>query len=191
MARGAVAGYAGAAYRMDSCAHQGVPHLSEEIIMKVPFPSNQPLRSAAWALAVALLGGCAAMAPPPDRGALHEQVMAAERAFARTMADRNAAAFATFLSSEAVFESGKDTTRGSANIAALWHRFFEKPAAPFSWYPDRVEVLDSGTLALSTGPVLDAQSRPIGRFTSIWRLESPGTWRIIFDAGCNCACERH
>jgi ketosteroid isomerase-like protein len=24
----------------------------------------------------------------------------------------------------------------------------------------------------------------IGRFTSIWRLESDGKWRVIFDRGC-------
>jgi len=151
----------------------------------------RPLRGAAGLLAAAVLAGCAAMAPPPDRGALHDQVMATERAFAKSMADRDAARFAGFLSAETVFVAGKNTAHGSANVAALWQKFFDKPVAPFSWYPDRVEVLDSGTLALSTGPVLDAQSRPIGRFTSIWRLEAPGTWRIIFDSGCDCDCERH
>jgi ketosteroid isomerase-like protein len=134
-------------------------------------------------LAGIFLLGCAVTQPPADAGALREQVLVTERAFARTMADRDAARFATFLSSEAVFVSGKTATRGSANIAALWARHFTNPAAPFSWYPDQVEVLASGTLAYSSGPVLDPQSRPIGRFSSIWRLEGPGVWRIVFDSG--------
>jgi len=44
-------------------------------------------------------------------------------------------------------------------------------------------VLDSGTLALSTGPVKDPKGEIVARFNSIWRLES-GQWRVIFDKGC-------
>jgi ketosteroid isomerase-like protein len=149
-------------------------------------------RSFAGLLAGLMLLGCSTVQAPADPAALREQVLATERAFAKTMADRDAARFASFLSPEAVFVSGKGATRGSSNVAALWGRFFEKPAAPFSWYPDRVEVLDSGTLALSSGPVLDPQTRAIGRFSSIWRLEAPGVWRIVFDAGSDaCDCEHH
>lgn len=56
-------------------------------------------------------------------------------------------------------------------------------APPFSWEPDVVEVLESGTLALSSGPVLDPAGKLIGRFNSIWRREAPGVWRIVFDRG--------
>jgi hypothetical protein len=49
-------------------------------------------------------------------------------------------------------------------------------------------VLDSGALALSSGPVTGPGGEQLGTFTSIWRLEAPGTWRIIFDKG-NKACE--
>ncbi len=44
-------------------------------------------------------------------------------------------------------------------------------------------MLGDGTLALSTGPVRDAAGRTIARFNSIWRLEAPGVWRIVFDKG--------
>jgi hypothetical protein len=52
-----------------------------------------------------------------------------------------------------------------------------------------VEVVDSGTLAYSGGPVYDPSGKVVGRFNSIWRLEAPGTWRVVFDRGspvCNC-----
>jgi ketosteroid isomerase-like protein len=142
--------------------------------------------------ALALLG-CAGTPAPPSRAAdvaaLREQVFATERAFAKTMADRDFAAFTSFLSEEAVFFSGPTPLRGKAEVAARWKRFFEAKQAPFSWEPAQVEVLDSGTLALSTGPVRDPAGKQFATFTSVWRLEAPGTWRIVLDKGedyCDC-----
>jgi ketosteroid isomerase-like protein len=124
-----------------------------------------------------------AFAQNPAWNDLQRQVAATERAFAKTMADRDHAAFARFLSAETVFFSATPALRGSAAVAAWWKRFFESPQAPFSWEPETVEVLDSGTLALSSGPVRDPSGKIVNTFTSIWRLEAPGTWRIIFDKG--------
>jgi ketosteroid isomerase-like protein len=138
---------------------------------------------------VALLSGCTSLQSRPGNVDLRQQVADTERAFARTMAARDHAAFASFVSAEAVFISGERTLRGRRQIADSWKRFYETPDAPFSWEPERVEVLDSGTLALSTGPVHDPSGKRIGTFTSIWRLEAPGTWRIIFDKG-DPACEK-
>ena len=73
-------------------------------------------------------------------------------------------------------------------MAQEWLRFYHDPQAPFSWEPEQVEVLDSGTLALSSGPVRDPSGKIIASYNSIWRLEAPGHWRIIFDKGCNDAC---
>ena len=79
--------------------------------------------------------------------------------------------------------------RGKPEITEFWKRFYDGPAAPFSWQPETVEVLDSGNLALSSGPVRDPNGKLVATFTSIWRQEAPGTWRIIFDKGndvCDC-----
>jgi ketosteroid isomerase-like protein len=112
------------------------------------------------------------------------QVRAAEIAFARTMADRDPDAFITHVSAEAVFFGDFDVHRGIDEIRSAWRRFFEGDTAPFSWAPERVEVLDSGTLALSTGPVRDPDGQEIGTFSSIWHLEADGVWRVVFDKGC-------
>lgn len=139
-----------------------------------------------------LFAGCATSLPKSDRAALAAQVADTERAFAKTMADRNHAAFTSFLSEEAVFFSGPEPSRGKEQVAALWKPYYEKPTAPFSWKPERVEVLNSGTLAHSTGPIHDSAGKLIGTFTSIWRLEAPGTWRVIFDQGNEvCDCAKH
>ena len=118
-----------------------------------------------------------------DVDALSRQVADTERAFARSMAERDHAAFSALLSEHAVFDGGAQVLRGKAAVAAGWKRFFDAPKAPFSWQPDAVLVLADGTLAHSTGPVRDADGRLIARFNSIWRQEAPGVWRIVFDKG--------
>jgi len=115
---------------------------------------------------------------------LEQQVRRTEQAFAKTMADRDHGAFASFLADETVFLSGRGPQRGKATVAAAWKRFYEGTQAPFSWEPETVQVLDSGTLALTTGPVKDPAGKLSGTFTSIWRREADGRWKIIFDKGC-------
>jgi ketosteroid isomerase-like protein len=133
-----------------------------------------------------LLAACGTTTTRADRAELERQVAETERAFAKTMADRDHAAFTSFLSDETVFFSGDTPLRGKQSVADAWKRFYEKPAAPFSWRPQVVQVLDSGTLALSNGPVFDPSGKCIGSFLSIWRQEAPGAWRIVFDKGGAC-----
>lgn len=140
---------------------------------------NPLLRGLAASLVLCALQ---AQAQPPG-SALEEQVFAAERAFAKSMADRDAGAFARYVADEAIFFTSGTPLRGKSEVVSGWSRFFEGEAAPFSWEPDQVEVLESGTLALSTGLVRDPGGKVVGRFNSIWRQESPGVWRVVFDKG--------
>jgi ketosteroid isomerase-like protein len=133
------------------------------------------------ALLLGLFMTATAVQAAPD-GA-QAQVFATERAFARSMAERNHAAFAALLSEQAVFFSSRGVLHGRAAVAAGWKPFFDGPVAPFSWEPDQVEVLADGTLAHSSGPVRGPDGHLVSRFNSIWRLEAPGQWRIVFDKG--------
>jgi ketosteroid isomerase-like protein len=130
-----------------------------------------------------------ATAARPSNADLKRQVMAAERAFAATMRARDLEAFGDFVDDEAVFFAGTAPVRGRAAIVEVWRQYYLGPRAPFSWAPDGVEVLDSGTLAYSGGPVYDAAGKQVGRFNSIWRLQAPGRWKVVFDRGegmCDC-----
>jgi len=141
------------------------------------------------ALSIAAIAGCTNMTPKLSTADLQKQVADTERGFAKTMADRNHAAFVSFLADETIFFTSKNALRGKQAVADFWKKFYEGPTAPFSWEPQTVEVLDSGTLALSSGPVYDPQGKNVATFTSIWRLEAPGTWKVIFDKGnevCDC-----
>jgi ketosteroid isomerase-like protein len=135
---------------------------------------------------VALLAACgdAIHGPAPTAGpALREQVLAAERAFAGTMAQRDFAAFGRYVDAEAVFFGDTQVLRGRQAVLDAWQRYYADRQAPFSWEPDTAEVLQSGTLALTSGPVRDATGKPIARFNSIWRRDAQGGWHVVFDKG--------
>ena len=76
-----------------------------------------------------------------------------------------------------------------AEVVGAWKRFFDGPDAPFSWKPTEVEVLASGSLGMTSGPVYDPKGNRIGTFNSIWQKQRDGSWKIIFDKGCPpCDC---
>lgn len=136
-----------------------------------------------------LLATGLANAANPTNAELKQQVMEAERAFAKTMKDRDFAAFTRYVSDEAVFFGGGQAITGKEAVAKAWKGLYEKPEAPFSWDPDTVEVLASGTLAISSGPIYGPDGVSRSRFNSIWRQDAPGVWHVIFDKGtpvCNC-----
>ena len=142
-----------------------------------------PVNKQAITLVLALVGFATIASGAASRSELAAIVEARENAFAKTMAERDLESFATFISPEAIFFNGDEALRGRDAIVASWSRFFEGPTAPFSWQPDIVEVLDSGHLALSSGPVYTPDGEEAGRNNSIWRKDADGVWRIIFDKG--------
>jgi ketosteroid isomerase-like protein len=126
--------------------------------------------------------GCSPAVRQPIE-ASQAKVEAREIAFAATMAARDPDGFLTFISPEAVFFHGNTPLVGLEAIARAWAPFFEGPEPPFAWRPDVVVVLESGRLALSSGPVLDPAGRELGRFNTVWRKDGDGQWRVVFDKG--------
>ena len=145
-------------------------------------------RSIPLAVLTLILGPLALRAQAPDP-ALRQQVFAAESTFAASFARRDTAAFAALVAPDAVF-FGQGALRGKAAVVEGWRGMLLEPTPPFSWKPEVVEVLESGTLALSSGPVLDPDGKRVGTFNSVWRRERDGTWRVVFDKGCPpCNCD--
>jgi ketosteroid isomerase-like protein len=144
------------------------------------------MRKAIFGL-VLLTAACAGPADGQANQELATQVRAAETAFAASMASRDLEAFASHVASDALFFGGKGVLRGKEAVVAGWKPFFEGDKAPFSWAPESVEVLDSGTLAFSSGPVRNAEGQQTATFNSVWRREADGKWRVVFDKGCECS----
>ena len=140
-------------------------------------------------LACLLASALVTAARAETREQLTQQVRDAENAFAATMAARDHKAFATFIADDAIFFGGDTPARGKAAVVESWKGLYEKPNAPFSWRSETVEVLDSGKLAHSSGPVLNAKGERVATFNSIWRRERDGSWKVVFDKGCDaCRC---
>ena len=141
-------------------------------------------RTRAALVMVALAGASAPTAVSAQfDGPAADAVRAREVAFAKTMADRDFEAFLTFIAPDAVFFNGDTPQRGRTVIGEAWRPFFEGDAAPFSWEPDLVQVLDSGDLALSSGPVIGPDGESSSRFNSIWQKSPGGMWYVVFDKG--------
>jgi len=143
--------------------------------------------SAALSTAFAPGGAFAAAPTAAELDALAAQVTAAETAFAKTMADRQLDRFATYVAEDAVFR-GATLRVGRAQFVDGWKRLFDQPAAPFSWAPDLVTVAADGRTAISTGLARSPDGQAISRFTSIWRKDADGQWRVIVDQGVDTGC---
>ena len=142
-------------------------------------------RLALVSAAGAVLGGtaCAPLARPPTPSELLAQVRASEEGFAATMARRDQAAFASFLSEDAVFINGGSPLRGRTAITEFWQKFFVSPEAPFSWRPEIVEIASSGTLGYTEGPVLSPSGAVFAKFFTTWQRFPGGRWLVAFDNG--------
>jgi ketosteroid isomerase-like protein len=152
---------------------------------------RHPLIVATIAALFVILGshGVIAADDGPSHGELAAQLRATEEAFAKTMADRDHAAFVSFLAEEAVFFGRRGELRGREAVAAAWKSLYEGAEAPFSWQPEVATVLDSGSLGLTSGPVFAPDGKRTGTFTSVWRRDVDGAWKIVFDRGCpDCEC---
>lgn len=138
---------------------------------------------AAMLLAAPALGQTAPLSP-------ERQVFAAESSFAASFAGRDTVAFQALLAPDAVFFGHNSVLRGKAAVMDGWRQMLIAPTPPFSWKPEIIELAESGNLAFSSGPVYDPEGRQFGTFSSIWRREADGTWRVVFDKGCPvCDCE--
>ena len=111
-----------------------------------------------------------------------DEARATETAFAAAFAARDVAAFRRFLAPDTIW-MGQAPLHGPDAVMAAWTGLLTQPKPPFSWSPDLVLVLPSGDLARTTGPVLDPDGKPAGRFQSTWRRKPAGGWEIVFDFG--------
>jgi hypothetical protein len=48
----------------------------------------------------------------------------------------------------------------------------------------------AGNLGSTAGPVYDPTGKWVGSFTSTWRLEADGKWRIVLDGAPPCEAPR-
>jgi ketosteroid isomerase-like protein len=110
-----------------------------------------------------------------------DEVRNVELAFAKAFAQQDAAKFFGYVADDATFLAARVTLVGKAEVVSRWTPFFSEKVAPFTWKPERVYVNGDGTIGLSTGPVFDKDGNQAGIYSSVWRKNANGEWKIIFD----------
>jgi pimeloyl-ACP methyl ester carboxylesterase/ketosteroid isomerase-like protein len=110
-----------------------------------------------------------------------DAVRQAEMGFAKAFADRDMEKFISYVADDATFMSGRGTLRGKQQVKEGWAGLFKNPEPPFSWGPERAYVSGEGKLGVSWGPLYDRQGKLAGYYTSTWRREPDGTWKVVFD----------
>jgi ketosteroid isomerase-like protein len=124
-------------------------------------------------------------APPESYGEAERSLWATEAAFAASFAARDPDKFASFLADDVVFGSGARALHGPKAVREAWAKMMlDGPSPPFSWRPARAVV--SGNLGMSSGPVFDRDGGWTGGFTSTWRRQPDGSWRIVLDGAAPC-----
>ena len=167
--------------------HRREPHSMPKTRLLLP-----ALATASLTLLAAAGAHAAAPLSASEIEALASEVSAAEIAFAKTMADRRLDQFTDFVAEDAVFV-GASMSIGRARVIERWGGLFKGPQAPFSWAPDAVAAAADGRTAISTGQARDPAGKVVSRFTSIWRKDADGHWRVIVDQGvdaCDCPVEK-
>jgi ketosteroid isomerase-like protein len=121
-----------------------------------------------------------------------EELRQVELAFAASVMENRPEVFAGFLDEDAVFVSERGVTRGRQAIVEAWRGFFAAGRPYFEWHPEVVELAGDGTLGLTRGPWTirsrDPQGGEVvqtGTFSSVWRRQPGGGWKIVFDTGCS------
>jgi hypothetical protein len=144
-----------------------------------------PVRSTLSALAVMLLGACAAAPNAPDTAL--DDLFAAERAFAKDSTERGIrAAFLDHFATDGLdFRPGPGVMRDRLRARPA-------PADPLAvlldWSPQAGAVARAGDLGYTAGPFSLTNQRDAsvparyGYFFSVWRREN-GAWRVALDAG--------
>ena len=145
-------------------------------------------------VAVAWLGGVGAVGDvteETDAAALESSLAAAERAFARAAIERDREAFVSFLTPGTVFATPHGNLRGPDAILEQWGAFFAPGGPSIKWEPDKVAVVEDGSVGMTSGPFwIEASTgddggttRFTGTFFSVWRREPGGDWKIVLDTG--------
>ncbi|WP_460877688.1 YybH family protein [Rhodanobacter koreensis] len=139
---------------------------------------------------ICLPGAFAATAlPGTDKAAC--EVWQRELSFARSVQQHNTAAFASHIATDAVFDANTGRpVRGSTAIVKSWAAIIAGRTVQLSWYPQHVVAAGDGNLAYSSGAYLFEDPAPkanprytIGKFSTVWRRDQDGVWRVTFDGG--------
>ncbi len=137
-------------------------------------------------LAVIILTiGCSDMCDKADKTVLIE----ADKAFSKMSEDKGLyEAFDFFMDDNAtMYREGQHPFMGREKIQPILSK---NPDVSLTWEPTKAEIADSGDLGYTLGKwtytVKDTtgeESTSFGYYVSVWKKQSDGSWKWVFDSG--------
>ena len=128
---------------------------------------------------------------PMDDSLLQDELFAADRAFARAVADSGAPAWNARFAPDIAKPGagGLVLLRGTVPVAANDKSIFEDPVKMLVWEPTDAAAYADRRTGVTVGRSAwvrrtartDTLSR--GRYLTLWRKQADGSWKILLDTG--------
>ena len=117
-----------------------------------------------------------------------------EADFMKTAAEKGSQGYMSYYAADSVeLPNGAPAIQGKANIAKTMG-FLDDKNNHLSWTPVGADISASGDLGYTYGTFefrsTDKDDKPIvehGKYTSIWKLQQDGTWKVVLDMGNSSA----
>src|SRR5208283_3185681 len=117
-----------------------------------------------------------------------------EAEFMKTAAEKGSEGYMSYYAVDSVeLPNGAPAIQGKANIAKSMS-FLDDKNNHLSWTPVGADISSSGDLGYTYGTFefrsRDKDGKPTvehGKYTSIWKLQHNGTWKVVLDMGNSSA----
>ncbi len=120
--------------------------------------------------------------PSPSASPAEAAVREADAAWARAVAAKSLDQTVACYDPEAVTAgSAMFPAQGLAAFRTQWQQQFAQPTFALTWTVQRVVVLESGTIAYSSG-TWKMGTNLQGPYLAVWRKQPDGKWKVLVDA---------
>ena len=117
-------------------------------------------------------------------------LMEADRAFDRDTAARGLDGWMSWFAEDARIETSKEVLVGKPALREVYLKMFAAREFRIHWWPVQAEISADGTLGFTFGRAVVSwrdekgeMQKSESRYTTLWRKQKDGTYKVIFDMG--------
>jgi ketosteroid isomerase-like protein len=129
----------------------------------------------------------------PSAEADASALMNADQDFSNATGAKGLDGFASFLAEDAsTLRPDKPVVAGKAAVTEAWRGLLTNPALAIRWKPLTAKIAAGrdlgytlGTYEITRTDEKGKQMAGTGKYCTIWRKQSDGTWKVEFDSGVN------
>ncbi|HLK68781.1 MAG TPA: DUF4440 domain-containing protein [Bryobacteraceae bacterium] len=122
--------------------------------------------------------------------AKEDALIQADKDFAKATADRGAEGFLSFFAEDGtILPKNGAPIHGKEGLGAAFREAWAQPGYSLQWTPLKAELARSGELGYTYGAyerkrLVDGRVvTETGKYTTIWRRQRDGKWKVILDMG--------